>query len=129
MRERIIELLRFALVGAGTTLLYGAISVALLGFGAAAATASVIAYCLSAVLSFCGHKVFTFGSPAAYRSEAPRFLLVNGFGLACALLAPLAATRILEVDAHWAILFTCLAVPAFNYLAMKHLVFTDALGA
>jgi putative flippase GtrA len=124
---RLIELARFAIVGAGATLLYGAISMGFLALGAAATPASVIAYCLAGALSYCGHKFFTFASLAGHRSEAPRFLLVNTFGLTCALLAPLAATHILTVDAHWAIIFTCLAVPAFSYFAMKHLVFASAV--
>jgi putative flippase GtrA len=123
---RIVELARFALVGSGATLLYGAIGLVLLHAGMAATSSSVIAYCLAGALSYCGHKFFTFGSQGEHAKEAPRFVLVNGFGFACALLAPQVATGILRVDARWAIAFTCVAVPAFSYFAMKRLVFTRA---
>ena len=126
---RIIELARFALVGGSATLLYGAISLALLHSGVAATASSTLAYCFAGVLSYCGHKFFTFGSRGEHAREAPRFALVNSFGFACALFAPQVATGILHADARWAIGFTCVAVPAFSYFAMKHLVFARAFEA
>jgi putative flippase GtrA len=120
---RLFELARFGFVGAASTGLYGVISFALLAFGVAPTAASAFAYITSGALSYWGHKHFTYHSGGAHGREAPRFILANAMGFAVALTAPGIATRGLHVGTAWAILFTCVAVPAISYFAMRHLVF------
>jgi putative flippase GtrA len=125
---RLFELARFGFVGAGSTVVYGAISLALLAFGVAPAAASALAYATSGLLAYWGHKHFTYRSGGAHAREAPRFILANAFGFALALAAPGIAARVFHVGAVWAILFTCVAVPAISYFAMRRLVFTSGRG-
>ncbi len=122
---RLFELARFGFVGAASTGLYGALSFALLAIGFAPTAASAMAYVTSGALSYWGHKHFTFDSGGAHGREAPRFALANVMGFALAVIAPGVATRVFHIGAAWAILFTCVAVPAISYVAMRRLVFTS----
>jgi len=121
--RRFAELARFGLVGGASTLTYALISLALLGAGLGATSASALAYAAAGVLSYSGHKFFTFASPGRHGAEAPRFVVLYALGFATALAAPEVTVRLLHFDARAAILFTCLAIPAVNYFAMKYLVF------
>ena len=121
------ELMRFGAVGAGTTLLYGAIGVALTTLGWKAALASIVAYGASSACSYAGHRFFTFGAQGGAQ-QVSRFLVLNGIGLAVALaLPPLFVAA--GFDARWGVVAACVAIPLSNYFALKHLVFAQASPA
>jgi len=121
------ELMRFGAVGAGTTLLYGALGVALTTLGWGAVLASIVAYGASTACSYAGHRFFTFGVQGGGR-QVSRFLVLNGIGLAVALaLPPLFVGA--GLDARWGLVAACVAIPLSNYFALKHLVFAQALPA
>ena len=121
------ELARFGLVGVGTTVVYALASLTLIAAGLAATPASALAYGLAALISYAGHKLFTFASDRAHSVEGPRFIVVNGFGFLLALGAPSLAER-LGADGRVGVLAACVAVPAFNYVAMKLYVFSRGRG-
>jgi putative flippase GtrA len=118
------RLLRFGSVGVASTLIYAALGWSLtVGARLGAAPASVLAYALACVFSYFGHKGFTFRSSAAHAVEAPKFIAAAAVGLAIASAAPLILTDGLHLPPIVAIAFTCVAVPAINYLILDLIVF------
>ncbi len=121
-------LLTFAGVGLTATVLYFVLaSTASALFQAPAAVCSVVAYLLSAILSYYGHKHLSFVSSGAHLLEAPRFVAATGLGLLLAYLIPMAVERVgwPHVVAYMAV---CLIVPAVNFVLLKSWVFrTGAL--
>ena len=121
------ELARFGLIGVGATVFYALASLTLIAAGLAPTLASALAYGLAALVSYAGHKLFTFASDGAHRVEGPRYAVVNGFSFLLAVGAPSLAER-LGGDARLGVLAACIAVPAFNYVAMKLYVFPRGSG-
>jgi len=121
------ELMRFGAVGASTTLLYGALGLALTTIGWRAGLASIVAYGAATACSYVGHRFFTFGAGGG-RRQASRFLVVNGIGLAVALTLPSAFVA-MGLDGRWGVVMTCVAIPLSNYFALKHLVFGEPAPA
>src|SRR5690606_9783143 len=62
VRSEGARILRFALTGGASTLIYAVATLGLAAGGLAASTASVIAYFAGAAFSYAGHRVFTFVS-------------------------------------------------------------------
>lgn len=123
------RVLRFAAVGLASTLLYAAGATALTHgpdplLGAAAG--SFLAYSCCAVFSYLGHKLFTFGSGGAHGAEAPRFLLLTGFGLAFSFAVPALLSGCLGFAPVVSVLVTTVAVPLLNYLVLSSWVFAPA---
>lgn len=121
------ELLRFGAVGAGTTVLYGALALALATAGWSADLASVVAYGVSTACSYAGHKMFTFGAGGGPQ-QLTRFLVVNGLGLAVATALPRLFV-LAGLDARWGMIAACMGIPLSNYFALKRLVFVEQLIA
>jgi putative flippase GtrA len=123
----LMELLRFGAVGAGTTALYGALALALTTAGWSAEVASVVAYGASTACSYVGHKMFTFGVSNGSQ-QLVRFLVVNGLGLAVAIVLPRLSVAC-GLDARWGVIAACIGIPLSNYFALKRLVFVEHLVA
>lgn len=117
------EILRFAIVGGGSALLYIALTIGLARATDALAASSVVAYVISGAFSFVGHRSFTFVSRGPLIPEAARFALLNVAGLGAALAAPLIVTDWLGFPATYATALACLIVPPLNFLAMRGWVF------
>ncbi|WP_353643947.1 GtrA family protein [Mesorhizobium sp. WSM2239] len=83
---------------------------------------SVVAYLLSAVFSYCGHKYLSFTSSGAHTIEAPRFVVTTTLGLLIAYLLPLAAER-MGLPHFVAYAAVCLVVPMVNFVLLKRWVF------
>ncbi len=124
---RLLELLRFGAVGAGTTALYGVLAFALVTAGWGGDRASIVAYATSTLCSYAGHKMFTFGV-AGGAQQVTRFLIVNGLGLAVAMALPRLFVAC-GADARWGVLAACIGIPLSNYFALKRLVFVEHLIA
>jgi putative flippase GtrA len=121
------ELMRFGAVGAGTTLIYGALGLTLTTLGWRAGLASIIAYGVSTACSYAGHRFFTFATQGGTQ-QVSRFLVVNGVGLAVALTLPPAFVA-MGFDGRWGVVAACVAIPLSNYFALKHLVFAVPAAA
>jgi putative flippase GtrA len=119
---------RFALVGAGATLVYAMAASLLSGaFGAAlmpAASASLAAYAIAAVFSYAGHKYMTFTSDGAHRLEVPRFAALTGLGLVFAWMLPLVLVDGMDFGPAIPIALTCVTVPVVNYVVLDRWVFS-----
>ena len=124
--SRLPRIARFALVGGANTLCYAAVAFSLTGlFDVSALPASATGFTCSAILSYIGHRNFTFGSEGNHAREAPRFIALTFCACAVALAVP-AICRFLGMPAFVAILATCVLIPAANYLLMGRTVFVDA---
>ena len=118
------KLIRFAFVGGFTTVLYTVLaSLFTLAFGWQAVIASVLAYLLCMLVSYVGHRRFTFRSSRPVQEEAHRFVALSVLGGAVAILSPFVLTQYLGLHPIIAILFVSIAVPALSFLGMERLVF------
>ena len=115
-------LTRFALVGVGATLLYALLAL-LFEEPLGPVAASVTAYAICAVVSYCGHKFLTFTSSGAHRVELPRFLALTAAGFAVATALPVLVTGVLGWPAILSVAATCILIPAVNLVALDRWVF------
>lgn len=114
---------RFASVGIVSTAGYFAFGWAfarLAGFPPLGASAA--AYACAALISYLGHRSFTFRSDRAHAAAAPRFAALTALGFAVAgALAAIGERLGLPVEV--ALAATCVAIPAINFVAMDRGVF------
>ena len=117
------EILRFAIVGGASTLLYVALTVVLTRATIPLAKASLISYVVCGVISFLCHRAFTFASHGFWAVEAARFAALNFAGVIASSAAPIVFTDRFGLPSIYAIAVTCAVAPAVNYLAMRAFVF------
>ena len=117
------QIARFIFVGGAATSLYAALTMTLMRVGAGLAEASLISYVACAVLSFLGHRIFTFASRGYWLREAARFAALSLAGLFATWAAPLILSNRLGFGPIDVIAATCVVAPAANYLAMRGLIF------
>jgi len=117
------EIVRFAIVGGASTLLYVALTVVLTRADIPLAEASLVSYVACGLVSFLGHRAFTFASRGSWAVEAARFAALNFAGVIASSAAPIVFTDRLGLPPIYAIAVTCAVAPAVNYLAMRALVF------
>ncbi len=119
------RLAKFASIGMAATVIYG-IGASLLAAGPLApAAASLSAYAIAALFSYAGHKFFTFTSAGAHRFEAPRFIVLNFFGLAVSYVLPGLLTARLGMHVAVPILLTCVLIPVVNFVVLDRWVFSN----
>ena len=122
-----VELLaRFGLVGIIATVIYAALTTALLQLdwaGFSFALASLVAYASAAVFSYIAHKVVTFASSGSHRREGPRFVLLTATGFAVAYVMPVLLTGTLGLPPVIPILVTCTLMPVANLFMLDRWVF------
>ncbi|MBT1157283.1 GtrA family protein [Aminobacter anthyllidis] len=127
-RLRVRLLTRFGLVGIAATGLYAALAIIfaeLDWIGFTPVEASLAAYAGAALFSYLAHRSITFISNGSHRSEGPRFVLLTAAGLAIAYIAPAVLTGGFSLHPGFAILVTCILVPAVNFFVLDRWVFTD----
>ena len=130
LRDTTGRVARFAGVGAAATAIYAILAWGLTFLaGIPATAASVAAYAMAAVFSYFGHKRVTFRSGRPHAREVPRFVAATAIGLALAVAFPLIFTDRLHWPRLVAIVLTCIAVPAANYLILEFLVFGSRGGS
>lgn len=118
-----LRLSRFAVIGAGTTVIYAVLALAFSYSGIAATGASVLAFLITAVFSYAGHKYVTFASDGSHTFEVPRFLTVSATSLTIVSVLPAVLTGVFGLPAAVPILLACIVVPAFNYIVLGRWVF------
>lgn len=122
--QQIGKVPRFAVVGIAATLIY-ALAAICFSWVLPPAQASVLAYTVAAVFSYCGHKYLTFASSGAHQLEAPRFILLTLTGIAISWSIPWIAVDGLGLPAIASVALVCLIIPGFNYLVLDRWVFHD----
>ncbi len=118
------KLVRFAGVGGSATVIYAGLAAGFGALGVRAVGASLVAYAFAGLFGYFGHKRVTFRSDRGHGEEAPRFAAASVMGAAIATAAPLALTDAAHLPGLVAIAFTCVAVPAMNFLVLDLLVFS-----
>lgn len=119
----------FVTVGLGAAIVYFLSAMALLRIGIRpAALASLVAYGISGVFSYLGHRLLTFQSDAPHRQALPRFVLVNIAGYLIAVVVPLLLTDVLNWPPLIATVLVCVAVPAMNFILLTMFVFLKPAG-
>lgn len=118
---------RFALVGLASTLLYAGLA---FGFaqaldGVSMTGASLLAYAIAALFSYCGHKYLTFVSVGAHRIELPRFLALTTAGVVVVTLLPAVLSDGLGLSPAAPILLACIVIPVVNYVVLQGWVFRE----
>ncbi len=116
---------KFAAVGLIATGLYATVAF-LLSFSLPATQASVCAYGVAAIFSYCGHKSLTFESSEAHSIEAPRFVALTVAGITISWVLPFILTDGLHLPAFVPIIAACLLIPVFNYVVLDRWVFRGA---
>ncbi|MDH7799668.1 MULTISPECIES: GtrA family protein [unclassified Beijerinckia] len=121
---RLRRIVVFAAVGVGAATVYFLCAMALLRVGVRpAALTSLIAYAISGVFSYLGHRLFTFQSSAPHGRTLPRFVLANATGYLIAVLVPLLLTDVMNWPPLIATVLVCVAVPATNFILLTMFVF------
>lgn len=126
--RQVEQVLRFAVVGIGATLLYAFLALQLTSGGGDPAIASATAYALAAIFSYTGHKFFTFVSGGAHRIEIPRFVIVTLSGLALSYLLPTLVVGVLGWPVSFTVALICVVVPFVNYFVLRLWVFSSSSG-
>ena len=117
----------FGCVGGAATVSYASIAYVLKEqFGWLPALASAMAYGVSCVGSFLGHKALTFASSAPASQEIGKFVATSLLGLGVALLVPYGLTQVLHWEARIAIALVCVLCPLLNFILLSHFVFGKA---
>ena len=118
------RIFRFGVVGCAATAAYAALAWSLMVLADwPAAVASLVAWAASSLISYGGHRIYTFHSAGRVSLEAPRFGTLAVFSLMVAVLLPHTVTTVLGLDPALAVILVSLAIPAVSYLAMSRLVF------
>jgi putative flippase GtrA len=119
------KLVRFAIVGGGSTLSYVLLYTLLRAWGVDQALANAGAFFIAVIVQYAGHSLFTFRKPPADAAQIIRFVVMIGLGFASSAvitgplasatgLAPLIAAAIVAV-----------ALPVQNYVFMTLWVFAS----
>ncbi|MCC2095454.1 MAG: GtrA family protein [Hyphomicrobiales bacterium] len=118
------RVVRFGIIGIGSTLIYALFAV-ILHYLANVPTvaASFAAFCCGAVFSYFGHRIFTFHDTGRIGRSVPRFIGVNLLGNGIAIGLPWVVSDMLQYPAMLSIVLVCIVVPVMNYVLLKSFVF------
>ena len=122
-RARLAELVRFGIVGASATLAYLIIAIALDWLlPLASVYISFLAYALAAMISFFGHRLFTFSQVSRHRGQVMKFIVSTIIGFIIAILIPVIFHRFAPNVTY---LMVALIVPIMSFLMLKFFVFSE----
>ena len=116
---------RFIAVGAASVLVYfGVLAVCQHLLGTALWAGAALAYVLSAVFNYHAHRSFTFRSNAGHRLALPKYLIVQGVGLALnSVFLDVLVSRA-GFSYVWVQVFALATVTAWTYAAQRFWVFS-----
>jgi putative flippase GtrA len=107
-------IVRFAIVGVFSTLVYLGASLVLLGWGMAPQPTNLIGFLLGTATSYGGHYFFTYRSGESHLRLGTRFfLLTGGLALLCSGLHQMAL--LFGADPRFAALFVTLTYPPLSF--------------
>lgn len=113
---------RFGIVGVAATMVYFVIGFALERMGVLVLFGNAIAYVLGFIVSYFGHKLWSFRSSARHATSLPRFIIVWFAGLALNTLIIWSCMR-LGLAYMIAMGVAIVLVPVFTYCMQKLWVF------
>lgn len=123
-RELALRIVRFAMVGGLSSLLYLVFAWWLIDLvSIPPIQGTVAAYALVVPINFLLQKHFTFRSAAAASAELPRFLLVHGMNIALSAGIMALITTVWGLAPIWGMLATVAIVPVLVFLALEVWVF------
>ncbi len=118
------RVVRFAIVGVGSTLIYAVLAYLFtVRLQLPAVVGSVLAYCCGAVFSYTTHRRVTFRSDRPVVEEVSRFAGISFAGWIVAIISPLILTNAWGLPPIVAIVFASIAVPLLSFLGMERFVF------
>ena len=118
--------MRFGLTGVGVTMIYLNLAGLLKSAGADAALASVGAYLVSTLVSYLGHRRYTFRSVAEHGRAAPHFMLVSAIGLLLAAMIPRTLESATDSPVHVSFVIVAGVVAAVSFAGLRLTVFRAA---
>jgi putative flippase GtrA len=120
------RLARFGGVGIVSLLVYSALYTILAeATRLSAVPTSIVAYVAAMVVSFVGHKFFTFGVGGNVRAQAFKFIVVHSMGLLMTVLITDLVVETLRWPYGVGILLVDIAIPLLSFLALRLVVFKD----
>ena len=120
------RLVRFGIVGLAATALYALVAFALTHvLPSSAALASLIAFGISGIFSYCGHRMFTFQASGGHARSASRFAGVNILAYAVAAIIPWIVSDILGYRPVLGFALVCIFIPAMNFVLLNIFVFNE----
>lgn len=124
LRARTAEFIRFAIVGAFSTILFAVIVYVLLNLTDIRPTyANALGYLIAIPLNYVFQRGYSFRSSQAKRTEFPRFIAVHAINLlASAGLMWFVHDR-LRLHEYWGIAVTAFCIPLLTYFVMRRFVF------
>lgn len=123
-RALVGRLVRFALTGGVSTLLYGVATWWFVGrMHMAPALASLLGYLLAVPVNFLLQRSFAFRSSNAVHGDAARYLLAHGANMAASTLFMQVLVAWLHMDYRIGIVVTMIAVPVLMFLLLDRWVF------
>jgi putative flippase GtrA len=124
VRTALAELIRFGLVGGSATLAYLIIAILLDWLlSIDAVYVSFCAYSLAAVISFFGHRYFTFSRKGRAAGQAIRFVVSTLIGFSVAVLIPVIFHMFAPLVTY---VMVAVLVPIMSFLLLKFFVFTGS---
>lgn len=124
-RAPALRLVRFAVVGASSSLLYALIVFALLSWGIGPLPlVHCIAYALAIPYGYLAQRGFTFRSHASHVVAFPRFVATNAVSFAATSVFVVLADA-LRIHAAAVVLAVVVLVPLINYLCLNRWVFAQ----
>lgn len=121
------RIVRFTVVGMTVTVTYFLLALLLSSVSnIETVSASAVAYVMSALLSFWGHRKITFKSDQAILGELVKFLLANGVGLFLATIIPAIISGYFAMSSLVSFTVVMGVVPAISFLMMRYFVFMQA---
>lgn len=112
----------FGCVGAISTLTYAGSAILFVEMGAGVVSASLMAYSCGMLVSYWGHRSFTFRSKRPHGEGIPRFVTLSILGSLLAVTIPLACGW-LGLAEFVGIVTTALAIPLLSFFGQSRFVF------
>lgn len=117
--NRIFELVRFAVVGSFTALIFWVLIWLFFEAGHSGFIVTSIAYSLAVLFQYLGHSMYTFRSDPKKLSQLLRFLAVNICGLCISIVLLDVLVPVLELPRLAMAAVVILVLPAFNFIVFK----------
>jgi putative flippase GtrA len=128
-RSEPARILRFAVIGGVSTLIYAVLTLALSamhGFGMPVTIASIAGYGAGAVFSYCGHRFVTFMSDGAVGFEIVRFACATALGFLLSVGLAVILADVAGLPPLVPVAIASILVPVLNFIILRKFVFVAA---
>ncbi len=116
--------LRLVAVGVSATFAYSIFSLGLVWLaGFSAPLASLLGHSLAGIVSYYGHRIFTFEVTGEHNGAPARFIVLNVTSYLIACFSPWIAVEFFKLSSMTAIFITAIVIPTINVLLISKFVF------